>query len=150
MTGVQTCALPICHTGEWSAELAAELQRLSGLLRSDSTHVELAAGERRSVAVLFLDLKDYTGLAERLDHETLHHLVRSLMGLLAGEVKSSGGYVDKFEGDMIMALFGAGGESEAPCKRAVSCGLRMLERVTSAGDILARRGINLSARVGVS
>ena len=135
---------------EWSTELAAELQRLSGLLHRESAGVALAAGERRRVAVLFLDLKDYTGLAERLDHETLHHLVRSLMGLLAREVEASGGYVDKFEGDMIMALFGAGGDSEVPCQRAVSCGLKMLERVASAASILNRRGIELSARVGVS
>jgi class 3 adenylate cyclase/tetratricopeptide (TPR) repeat protein len=135
---------------EWSAELAAELQRLSGLLRQDSPRVSLVPGERRLVAILFLDLKDYTGLAERLDHETLHHLVRSLMGLLAGEVEMAGGYVDKYEGDMIMALFGAGGHSEVPCQRAVSCGLKMLERVRSAAGILNRRGISLAARVGVS
>ncbi len=135
---------------EWSSELAAELQRLSGLLPHESPHIRLAPGERRLVAVLFLDLKDYTGLAEKLDHETLHHLVRSLMGLLAGEVEAAGGYVDKYEGDMIMALFGAGGYSEVPCQRAVACGLKMLERVRSAAGILHRRGISLAARVGVS
>ena len=134
----------------WSTELAAELQRLSGLLHDGSPDIRLAPGERRLVAVLFLDLKDYTGLAEKLDHETLHHLVRSLMGLLAREVEAAGGYVDKYEGDMIMALFGAGGYSEVPCQRAVSCGLKMLERVRTAAGILQRQEISLGARVGVS
>jgi len=64
-------------------------------------------GERRRVAVLFLDLVGFTRLSESLDHEIVHSLVSRVMGFLSSVVESFGGYVDKFEGDRLMALFGA-------------------------------------------
>ena len=69
--------------------------------------LRLMKGERRRVAVLFLDLTDYTRLSESLDHEIVHSLISRIMGFLSSVVKSFGGYVDKFEGDRLMALFGA-------------------------------------------
>ncbi len=41
-------------------------------------------------------------------------------------VEFHGGYVDKFEGDQIMALFGAEKAHENDCVRAVSCAVRMI------------------------
>lgn len=107
---------------------------------------ELGEGERRRAAVLFLDLTGFTLLSESMDHEELHLLLGRIMGLLSRVVSAYGGYVDKFEGDRLMALFGAVSASENDSVRAVGCALRMLELLE---DIRGALGGAVSARVGI-
>ena len=109
----------------------------------------LVPGERRNVAVVFLDLKDFTGLSESLDHEVVHELVNTVMRSLSGVVEHFGGYVDKIEGDRIMALFGATGSVENECVRAVSCSLGMLRALQELNSVLSTRGAGFGYRAGI-
>lgn len=95
--------------------------------------------------MLFLDLVGFTSLGAVLDHELLHGLTSRVMGLLSAVVTSCGGYVDKFEGDRLMVLFGARTASENDSARAVSCALRLLGLIAELAPVMG-----LSARVGVS
>jgi class 3 adenylate cyclase/predicted ATPase len=103
-------------------------------------------GERRSVAVLFLDLTGFTDLGESVDHEVLHGIISMIMGFLSSVVESYGGYVDKFEGDRLMALFGARSAAENDSARAVGCSLRMIDVLEEVGPVL---GSTLTARIGI-
>ncbi len=105
-------------------------------------------GERRRVAVLFLDLAGFTRLSESLDHEIVHSLVSRVMGFLSSVVESFGGYVDKFEGDRLMALFGAKTSAENDSARAVSCALRMLDILDEVGPVFPGSD-SIAARVGI-
>jgi len=105
----------------------------------------LIEGERRRVTVLFLDLVGFTSLGAVLDHELLHGLTSRVMGLLSAVVSSYGGYVDKFEGDRLMVLFGARTASENDSARAVACALRLLGLLSELAPM-----IGLPARVGVA
>lgn len=105
----------------------------------------LIEGERRRVTVLFLDLVGFTALGAVLDHELLHRLTSRVMGLLSAVVSSYGGYVDKFEGDRLMVLFGARTASENDSARAVACALRLLGLLGELAPM-----IGLPARVGVA
>ena len=108
----------------------------------------LVQGERRRVAVLFLDLTGFTPLAEKLDHEEVHKLLGELMGFLSSVVESHGGYVDKLQGDRLMALFGAKWAVENDSARALDCALKMMEVLRST-DSAMPEGVSLSARAGV-
>lgn len=110
----------------------------------------LVPGERREVAVLFLDLHGFTALSEEMDHETVHRLNSGIMRALSRTVQAHGGYIDKYEGDRIMALFGAVRAHPDDCVRAVSAGLRLLEIVDEIRGILLDRGMSIGARVGIS
>ena len=110
----------------------------------------LLQGERRTVAVLFTDLKGFTSISEKLDHEVVHSIMSSVMGGLSRLVEFHGGYVDKFEGDRIMALFGAEKAHENDCIRAVSCAVRMIDMVQEFATVLRDRGLSIDARSGVS
>lgn len=135
----------------WTEQLKNDLAGLSKSMGAPSTPPErLRVGERRETAILFLDLSGFTLLSERLDHEETHRLANSLMGALGTVVEAHGGYVDKIEGDRIMALFGARVSGENDCIRAVACGLRMLRVVEEVHDFLSRRGAGISARAGVN
>jgi adenylate cyclase len=127
-----------------------DLRKLADCICSNGAPAEkLLPGERREVAVVFLDLCGFTELSTSIDSESLHRFTLGLMQALSSVVQASGGYVDKFEGDRIMALFGATSAFENDCERAVSCALRMQEMVREVGAALSRTGRQLSARAGV-
>ena len=111
---------------------------------------ELKPGERRDIAVLFLDLEGFTSLSEKLDHEEVHDITSGIMDALVDVTQRFGGYVDKIEGDRIMVLFGARQAGENDSTRAVSSGFMMLETIITANDILSDSGISITARIGIN
>ncbi len=66
-----------------------------------------AAGQRRNITVLFVDLSGYTRLSEKLEDETLYELIQEYIRLLTNDVYKYEVMVDKYTGDGLMALFGA-------------------------------------------
>lgn len=131
--------------------LNEDLRRIAGGSPGITTvEPKLHPGERRDVAVLFLDISGFTGLAERLDFELVHHLVNGIMQAFSGIVSSGGGYVDKLEGDRIMALFGAEQAGDNDSVRAVDSALRMLRALDQVNEMLSGEGIEVTARAGVS
>jgi class 3 adenylate cyclase len=84
-----------------------------------------AEADRRVVSVLFADLSGYTQLSEQLDAEEVHQLIADCLDRLSQCIARWGGYVDKFIGDCIMALFGAPTAYENEPERAVRAALDM-------------------------
>ncbi len=66
-----------------------------------------AAGERRQVTILFVDLAGFTELSGAIDAEELHGLISRFFEAADRLVEEYGGTVDKHLGDGLMALFGA-------------------------------------------
>ncbi len=63
--------------------------------------------ERKNVTVLFADISGFTSMSEKLDPEEVTNIMNACLKLLADVVIHYEGYVDKFIGDCIMAIFGA-------------------------------------------
>lgn len=104
------------------------------------------AGERRVVSVLFADIKDYTALSEQLDPEQVEELVGGLFREFAEVIARHGGYVDKFMGDSVLALFGAPKSLGDDAERAVNCALEMQRRAQASN---AGRENKLGVRIGI-
>ena len=131
----------------WSDILSDDLKKLAEITDSSSSShhtTELIPGERREVAILFMDLEGFTSLSETLDHEEVHKIVNGIMKAMARIVEGYGGYVDKFEGDKIMALFGAVEAAENDSVRAVSAGIKMRDTMSEINDLLSSKNIKLS------
>ena len=92
--------------------------------------VRLKEGERRMVSILFADVKGFTALSEKLDHEDIQTLMDHIMKIFTHSVEVHGGYVDKYTGDQIMALYGAKVASEVDTERAISTGMDMLGKLS--------------------
>ena len=110
-----------------------------------------AAGQRRTVTVLFADLCDYTGLSGKIDDETLYELIQRFTRMLAEKVYQYEGMVDKITGDGIMALFGAPIAQENPAERAVRAAMEMqmgLEQLNE--DIGEHLGQKLQMNCGLN
>jgi adenylate cyclase len=79
------------------------------------------------LTVLFADIADSTGMAERLGPKRFSAILTTYYQSMTDAIFSHGGMVDKFLGDGIMAIFGMGGDRQDPEGRAVAAGLRMLD-----------------------
>src|SRR5262245_49977476 len=90
--------------------------------------------DRRQVTVLFADLSGFTALAERLDPEDVRAFQGALFEMLAAAITRCDGFVEKFVGDAVLAVFGAPVAHEADPARACAAALDMLER----GEALSR------------
>src|SRR6266487_1991200 len=88
--------------------------------------------ERRLITALFADVSGFTSLADRLDPEQLLEVIDPVISGLSSVVGRYGGYVEKFAGDALMALFGAPVSHDDDAARALRVALEMhdeLERI---------------------
>lgn len=112
---------------------------------SDRTTLD---GERRSVTILFQDVRGFTTLAERTEPATLVGVVNQLFTAMVAAVEAEGGTVRQFTGDGVMALFGAPLRHNDDPARAVRAALGMVERLPTLNQRLAADGIP-PLRIGV-
>src|SRR5262249_53374847 len=108
-------------------------------------------GERKQVTVLFADLKGSMELNEQLDPEEWSQIMNRFFTLLADGVERFEGFVDKFTGDGIMALFGAPIAHEDHAQRACWAALHMRDALRRYADELRiQREMNFSVRLGLN
>jgi len=86
-------------------------------------------GERRQVAILFVDLIGSTTIASERPPEEVVELLNDFFGLVVETVEEEGGWVNKFEGDAALAVFGVPEELEDCAGRALAAGRRLAERL---------------------
>ncbi len=72
-----------------------------------SSVLEIAQGDavQRRMCVLFTDIRGFTGLSEKLGSEAIFRLLNDYLARMAPIIQKRGGFIDKFIGDAIMALF---------------------------------------------
>ena len=81
--------------------------------------------ERRLITALFADVSGFTALADRLDPEELLEVIDPVISGLSNIVGRYEGYVEKFAGDALLALFGAPVSHEDDAERALLVALEM-------------------------
>ncbi|MES2709868.1 MAG: adenylate/guanylate cyclase domain-containing protein [Verrucomicrobiota bacterium] len=84
-------------------------------------------GERRDVSVLFCDIRGFTAISGAMDPEGVIGMLNEHMTALTECVHRHHGVVDKFVGDLIMAVFGAPETTADPAGDAARCALDMTE-----------------------
>jgi adenylate cyclase len=111
---------------------------------------EAAGADRRQVTVVFADLTGFTALAEALDPEDVRAFQNALFETLAQAIERRGGFVEKFVGDAVMAVFGAPLAHEDDPERALDAALDMLQRVQALGATWqSRLGRPVTLHIGV-
>jgi adenylate cyclase len=104
---------------------------------------------QQHLTVLFADISDSTGLAERLGPMKFGEILTKYYQEMTNIVFEHNGLVDKYLGDGIMAVFGMTGDTQEQERRAVGAGLSMLERVERLfGDLDERLCIGVGINTG--
>ncbi|MCQ2592843.1 MAG: adenylate/guanylate cyclase domain-containing response regulator [Treponema sp.] len=99
---------------------------IDDLLEKANVQTE-TAGEKRRVAVLICDIRNFTNISEKNKAENVVSFLNSYFTPMVEIIKRHGGSIDKFMGDAIMALFGAPISYEDNAQRAVDAALEMIE-----------------------
>lgn len=106
---------------------------------------------RKTVTLLFSDLKDSTALGERIDTEALHEVKERYFSAMAAQITRHGGKIEKYIGDAIMAVFGLPHAHEDDALRAVRAVLGMREALAQLNqDLSGRYGVVLANRTGLN
>jgi predicted ATPase/class 3 adenylate cyclase/predicted negative regulator of RcsB-dependent stress response len=113
---------------------------------------ELPAQEtRKTVTIVFSDLKGSTALGERLDSEALREVMARYFDEMSGALELHGGTIEKYIGDAIMAVFGLPTAHEDDALRAVRAAAEMKQRLAALNAELTKRwGVALENRTGVN
>lgn len=107
------------------------------------------AGEEIEGAVLFSDIWGFTTFSEQNLPYDIIHALNLLFRELGQAIDDHGGYVDKYIGDNVMAIFGLGGEPpEEVCRSAFLAAVEMLERLPKVNAYL-RNYLGHDFRIGV-
>jgi class 3 adenylate cyclase/tetratricopeptide (TPR) repeat protein len=109
------------------------------------------AESRRTVTVVFADVSGSTALGEALDPEALRGVLARYFDALRIALEHHDGFVEKYIGDAVMAVFGLSAIHEDDALRAVRAAAEARERLQRLSDeIEAELGVALAARIGVN
>src|SRR5206468_4244282 len=103
-------------------------------------------GERRPASVLFIDLIGSTAMAQRLPPEQVVAVLNELFSAVVRSAADEGGWVNKFEGDAALCVFGPPAGDRDHARHA----LRAARTLRAGIDELARRHAGVDAGIGVS
>src|SRR5215216_1572648 len=106
---------------------------------------------RKTVTVFFSDVSGSTALGERIDPESLRHVMARYFETARAILERHGGTVEKFIGDAVMAVFGVPTVHEDDALRALRAAEELRESLAGLNDELEQSyGTRLEARIGVN
>jgi adenylate cyclase len=120
-------------------------QELAPIL-SEAALAGLRTGRRVRAALLFVDIRGSSGLAETMDPGRLAIFVSSFRRRVMNAASLHNGLVDKFLGDGALLLFGVPEEGEDDAARALACACTLLA-LTARWN--AKRGFDPPVRIGI-
>ena len=114
-----------------------KMKRLFGQYVSRDVYEQLVAnpdlarlgGQRRQMTVLFSDIRGFTTVSERGEPEEIVGMLNEYFTRMVDIVFAHKGTLDKFVGDMVMALFGAPLDDPQHAEHAVDAALEMLREL---------------------
>jgi len=136
-----------------------KVSRLFGRYVSKDVYSQLMAnpdqatlgGSRREMSVLFSDIRGFTTVTEKGQPEALVQQLNEYFTRMVEVVFRHGGTVDKFVGDMVMALFGAPLEDPHHAEHAVATAVDMIHELGELNRAWAAKGLKqLDIGIGVN
>ena len=108
-------------------------------------------GEKRVLSVFFSDLAGFTSMSEKLTPEEVVTMLNRYLTAMTDIILASGGIIDKYEGDAIMAFWGAPLPQEDHAARACLAALDNQARLAELREEFIRTGLPpVHARIGIN
>ena len=105
----------------------------------DPSRVRLG-GELRTVTILFADIRGYSTISERLEPTEIIELLNSYFTRASNVILARQGMINEFEGDAVLAIFGAPLDLPAHAELAVLSALELLDEVEGLNDVWDQDG----------
>jgi adenylate cyclase len=97
-------------------------------------------GAKRSVVILFSDIRGFTSMSEKMDPDDVAQLLREYFTEMVEIIFRHGGTLDKFIGDAIMALWGAPFGTEDDADKAMRAAIDMQRKLVELNQHWASTG----------
>ena len=118
---------------------------------ADSEAALELGGETREVTIMFADLIGFSETSARIEPSQVMAAANRYLGIVADIVEDTGGYVDKFIGDCVMAIWGAPAADTDHALEAVAASRRAVAAVLRERAVAEARGeIGFAVRIGVN
>jgi len=99
------------------------------LIEKDPKRYIRPGGEMKDLTVLFSDIRGFTSISEKLSPNELVQLLNEYLGDMTDALFATGGTIDKYIGDAVMAFWGSPYPHEDHAARGCACALDMLRRL---------------------
>ena len=107
---------------------------LTHLNKKSITEVNLGDSTQRKMSVLFTDIRSFTLISEKMSLEENFEFLNDYLGKLVPAIRDNNGFIDKYIGDAIMALF------DRQADDAILSGIKMLEELRKFNQKRAAEG----------
>lgn len=108
-------------------------------------------GEKRTITVLFSDIREFTTISEFLNPEQLVTLLNNYLDPMTKIVLKHRGMLDKYIGDAIMAVYNAPVDLKEHASEAVLTALEMLKELKSLNEKFATMGFpQINIGIGIN
>jgi class 3 adenylate cyclase len=108
-------------------------------------------GERKLVTVLFSDLTGYTAMSEKLDPEDVKEITSRIFGEISKIVANYDGFIEKYAGDAVMAIFGVPQAHEDDPIRAIKAAREIHQLVDAISPEVEKKiGQPISMHTGIN
>jgi adenylate cyclase len=108
-------------------------------------------GETREVTVFFSDLEGFSSISEKMTPADLVAFMNEYLSAMTEIIESRGGYIDKYIGDSIVAVFGAPADDRDHASNAVHAALGCRARLAELNQgSAAFKGYQVAHRMGLN
>jgi adenylate cyclase len=116
-----------------------------------SRKLPVLGGETREVTVFFSDLVGFSSISENMTPSELVIFMNEYLSAMTDIIESNGGYVDKYIGDSIVAVFGAPADDSDHAGNAARAALGCRERLDELNrESAAFHGYKVAHRMGLN
>ncbi|MDD3145197.1 MAG: adenylate/guanylate cyclase domain-containing protein [Candidatus Gracilibacteria bacterium] len=125
-----------------SKAIADEILSNSGKINLD--------GERKKLAIYFSDIEGFTTISEKFEPEFLVGFLRDYLSEMSDIIMDSNGFINKYEGDAIMALWGAFTPYDNSSYYSCLSALKQQKRLSELNEIWGKKGFStIKVRIGL-
>lgn len=108
-------------------------------------------GERRTLSILFADIRDFTPFGEQNHPEAVFRTLNQYMPAMLDPIEQCGGIIDKIIGDAVMGIFGLDDSVSQSARQAVRAAQLILQRVEALRTTRQQQGeVALGVGIGIA
>jgi len=132
---------------KFCGECSHQLIEIKRIIKQRAT----VLSERKNVTILFSDMSGYTAITERLDPEEVKDLMSRIFGEITQVIVKYEGFIERFIGDAVMAIFGVPSAHEDDPIRAIKAAREIHNLVEALSPQLeVKVGQKLSMHSGIN
>ncbi len=108
-------------------------------------------GERRELSIFFSDIQGFTSISEKMEPTHLTEFINKYLSIMTDIIQNTGGYVDKYIGDAVVAFWNAPLDQENHAAEALRSALECQRQLAERQESFQKEyGFSLITRIGIN